>query len=100
MIVIAGKATIKPERRDEAIEKTYQMSALTEAEDGCSCYRFYMEPSDGNTFFLFEHWDSPEALTRHFQSEHFQEFNAFLGSILAAPPDIKRYEVSAVAPLF
>lgn len=99
MIVIAGKATIKPERWDEAVEKTQHMSALSEAEDGCSCYRIYMEPSDRNTFFLFEHWDSAEALARHFQSEHYQEFSVFLGSILAGPPDIKRYEVSAVAPL-
>jgi quinol monooxygenase YgiN len=99
MIVIAGKATIKSERWDEAVEKTQQMSALSEAEDGCSCYRVYMEPGDRNAFFLFEQWESVEALTRHFQSEHFQEFNVFLGSILAGPPDIKRYEVSAVSPL-
>lgn len=99
MIVIAGKSTIKPERWDEAVEKSQHMSAHSEAEDGCSCYRVYMDPGDRNTFFLFEQWDSAEALAQHFQTKHFQEFNVFLQSILTGLPDIKRYEVSAVAPL-
>ncbi|GER90624.1 hypothetical protein KDW_47860 [Dictyobacter vulcani] len=99
MIVIAGKATIKPEKWDEAVQKAQQMSITSEAETGCRSYRFYVEPTDRNTFFIFEQWDNAEALMQHFQSPHFQEFGVYLESILTNAMDIKRYEVSAVATL-
>lgn len=99
MIVIAGKATIKPDHWEEAIQKALEMSALSEAEPGCQSYRFYVEPTDRNTFLVFEQWDNAEALMQHFQSAHFQAFGAYLASILTTPMDIKRYEVSAVSPL-
>ncbi|MBA2679009.1 MAG: antibiotic biosynthesis monooxygenase [Ktedonobacteraceae bacterium] len=99
MIVIAGKATIRPEHWDQAVQQTQQMSAKSEAEPGCRSYRFYVELTNRNTFFIFEEWDNAEALMNHFQSTHYQEFGTFLASVLAAPPDIQRYEVSGVAPL-
>jgi quinol monooxygenase YgiN len=99
MIVIAGKATVRPEHWDKALQQTQQMTAASEAEPGCRSYRFYVEPTNRNTFFIFEQWDSAEALTSHFQSTHYQEFGTFLASVLAAAPEILRYEVLTVAPL-
>ncbi|GCE30941.1 hypothetical protein KDA_64250 [Dictyobacter alpinus] len=99
MIVIAGKATIKPEYWDEAMQQAQQMSAQSASEPGCHSYRFYVEPTDRNTFFIFEQWDNAEALLQHFHSAHFQAFGAYLQSILTSNMDIKRYEVSSVSDL-
>ena len=99
MIVITGKATIKPEHWGEAMQKALQMSAASEAEAGCHSYRFYVDPIDRNTFFVFEQWDSTEALMQHFQSPHFRAFGAYLQSILTSAMEIKRYEVTTVSAL-
>jgi quinol monooxygenase YgiN len=99
MIIVAGTATIKADKLDEAMQKAQHMAELTEAEAGCISYRIYVHPVEQTTFFIFEEWDSPEALTRHFQTEHLQAFSAYLATILAGPMQIKRYEVGAVTPL-
>src|SRR3954471_3243175 len=90
MIVIAGKVTIKPEHRDEALRQAQQMSAMSEAEAGCLSYRFYGELTDSNTFFVFEQWENAEALQQHFQSPHFQTFGTYLAFMLAKPMTIQR----------
>jgi quinol monooxygenase YgiN len=99
MIVVAGTATIKPEIWDEAVQQAQRMSAATEAENGCISYRIYINPIERNTFFIFEEWETEEALIRHFQTPHLQAFSAYLGSALTDGMNIKRYIVSEVAPL-
>ena len=76
------------------------MSAATEAETGCISYRIYVHPTEHNTFFIFEEWESAEALAQHFQAPHFQAFGTYLASVLNGGMNIQRYEVSAVGPLF
>ncbi len=99
MIVIAGTATINTNHWDEAVQKSQQMSTTSEAEPGCISYRFYVSPTDRNTFFIFEQWETPEALAKHFQTAHFQEFGVYLSSVLTGGMNIQRYEVSSVGPL-
>ncbi len=99
MIVIAGTATIQPEYWDEAVERSQQMVAATEAEEGCISYRFYVDPTARNTFFIFEEWENEQALARHFQTPHLQSFSAYLAQIVADKTAIKRYEVATVVPL-
>lgn len=99
MIIVAGTATIKADQWDEAVQQAQQMVALTEAEIGCISYRIYVHPVERTTFFIFEEWDSQEALTRHFQTEHLQAFSTYLTTILAGPMNIKRYEINSVEQL-
>ncbi len=99
MIVVAGTATIHPEHWDEAVQRAQQMSATSEAEAGCISYRIYVNPTERDTFFIFEQWETAEALTKHFQTSHFQEFGAYLATVLNGNMNIQRYEVSSVGPL-
>ena len=99
MIVIAGTTAVKPERREEAMRAALAMARATRAESGCLAYRFYADLEDPNTFFVFESWETEEALARHFQTEHMQQFRQRLPALLAAPPAITRYLVTSAAPM-
>ena len=99
MIIIAGTTTIRPACWDEAVQKAQQMIETTEAEPGCHSYRIYVDPTERNTVLLFEEWEDIQALTAHFQTPHFREFNTYLAHVLTEPPQIFRYEVSTKAPL-
>lgn len=72
------------------------MTQATEAEPGCLAYRFYSDISDDNTFLIFEQWETAEALERHLQRPHTAAFSARLPEWLAAPPDVRRYDVARV----
>ena len=93
MIVIAGTAKINPEMRAEAIAASIEMAAASQKETGCKSYRFYTELEDENTIFIFEEWESAEALAAHFETTHMATFRQKLPSFLAGEPQILQYEV-------
>lgn len=99
MIVIAGIIRVKPDKREEAVRVALEMAAATEAETGCVSYRFWGDLREPGTFFLFEEWESDEALALHFQTAHMAEFQQQVPHLLAGPLEIKRYAVSSVAPM-
>lgn len=95
MIVIAGTVRIRPGKREQALRAAQTMVRATLTEAGCRHYRFYADLDDPETFFVFEEWESEAALARHFESDHMRAFQQELPDLLAAPPQIRRYEVSA-----
>ncbi len=61
--------------------------------------RFYADIADPDTFLLFEEWESDEALRAHFGTPHMAEFNGALSGLVASPPRVMRYEVTAAGTL-
>ena len=99
MIVVAGTVTVRPELREKAATAAVSMVAATQQEAGCLKYNIFSDLTDPHTFFVFEEWESDAALMGHFQSAHMATFAAVLGEVLAGPPDIIRYEITASGPL-
>jgi quinol monooxygenase YgiN len=99
MIVVAGRIRIRPERREEAIRVALRMAEATRAEPGCRTYQFFADLADPAAFFIFEEWDSDEALASHFQTAHMAAFRQQLPGLLAEPLAITRYEVVSAAAM-
>ncbi len=99
MIVIAGKILIKPERRAEAERAALAMVEATRREPGCISYAFYADLVEPGTFFVFEEWESDEALLAHFQTEHMARFQQQAPALLAGGLAVKRYAVESVTAM-
>ena len=99
MIVVAGTVKVRPEQREAAVALAAWMSQQSEAEAGCLRYRFYSDINDANTFFIFEEWESEEALAHHFQTDHMARFQEQLPALVAGEMAIKRYGVTAVSDM-
>lgn len=99
MIVVAGKISVKPERRDEARRAALAMVEATRREAGCISYAFYADLVDPGTFFVFEEWESDAALAAHFQSAHMARFQQEVPALIAAPPAIERYVVESATTM-
>ena len=99
MIVVAGTAPLQPGKGAQAEKLIEEVVRLTRAETGCHSYTFYTTVGDPNTIHVFEEWESDAALDAHMQQPHTQAFLAGLGELLSCPPDVKRYEVTAVTKL-
>jgi quinol monooxygenase YgiN len=98
MILVAGSVKIHLSKRDEAMRVALAMAEATRKEPGCVTYRFFADLEAADTFFLFEEWETEDALTRHFATPHMAEFQAKLPGLLAGPLAIKRY-VATAAPM-
>jgi quinol monooxygenase YgiN len=100
MIVVSGQLPLRPDARDRAIDAARTMAAASEAEAGCTAYRFAIDVDDPNLLHLFECWESQEAIDTHSASAHMAEFMQLAGEVLGGTPEITRYEVSSSGPLF
>jgi quinol monooxygenase YgiN len=99
VIVVAGTVRVRPERRAEAIQAALEMAGATRAEAGCLTYQFHVSLEDPNTFFIFEEWETDEALARHFQTAHMKAFQQRIPNFIGGEARIKRYAVSSAAPM-
>ncbi len=99
MIILRVKFTVKPDQLKEAIQAFIEMSKASEAETGCHGYEFTASMEDPHTIYLFEQWESAEALASHGQATHYKEFGKLMGTVLTVPPVIKRYTITTDGPL-
>jgi quinol monooxygenase YgiN len=99
MIVVAGSATLKADKLQEAAEAARAMREASLAEAGCLGYRFAMAIDDPRVMTIFEEWADADALTAHFATPHLAAFGAALGEFVDCPTELRRFEVSSVGPL-
>ena len=99
MIVIAGRISIDPANRDQAVAAAIEMMGATRQEPGCISYTFSADLVDPGAFRVFEEWESPEALTAHFASPHMARFQSVIPTLGVRDIAIQRYEVASVGPV-
>lgn len=98
-IVIRGAIRLDPSKLDQAREVLATMSAASEAEEGCHCYRFGFDVAEEGLCHLIEHWEDQAALDTHFGSAHMATFLEAMPGIVAGPAEILRYEVDSFGPM-
>ena len=65
-LIVTGFGNVAADRWDEWLERMDELRSLTPVgEDGCHVYRFYVESNDAPRFFVYEEWESEEALEHH-----------------------------------
>jgi quinol monooxygenase YgiN len=99
MIVVAGKFTVKPERRADMVRLAGALFAPSRAEAGCLTYNCYQQADDPNAFLFFEEWESQAAIDRHFETPHFKRFMTDFPGMIVGKPVIKLYQTSQIKEL-
>jgi quinol monooxygenase YgiN len=96
MIIVHGTIPIRPDCREQALELAREMTRATQREPGCISYEFYVGLSDPNKLMLFQEWESMEALMRHFQTPHMEDFLRALPGVVSGEITTRRYAVQSV----
>lgn len=96
MIIVTARIRVKKDAREKAIRLAREFAASSRREPGCIDYRFYADLADPNTFFLFEQWESFEALQAHFESPNMDRFNTRLPALLDGEVVVERFEATPV----
>ena len=99
MLIVAGTIHIDPAHSEAAVAAATKAQTATRNEEGCISYTFSADFSDPGVFYVFEEWESPEALAAHFTQPHMAEFSQALQAIGIKKTELKRYEVASSAPL-
>jgi quinol monooxygenase YgiN len=95
MLVVAGTIVIDPAKRDAATAAFDKMRTATLREPGCLAYQAYFDRTDSGLLFLFEQWQSEEALAAHFATPHMAELGGAMGDFGVRSADVKKYAVTS-----
>jgi len=99
MIIVSGTLRLAESDIDAAMALGATMAEASLAEEGCSAYGFWQNPSDPTQVRVFEEWASEEDLGTHFATPHMADFMTGLGQLSISEMDLSKYTVSDKGPL-
>jgi quinol monooxygenase YgiN len=99
MIVVSGTVEVRPDKRLQVIDLFTRLMHESAKEDGNISYRFYTDIEHENIFRVFELWQSLAAMEAHLSAAHMAELNRELPDLIAAPPELTRYDIADSTPL-
>lgn len=74
MIYVLATVTVRPEHRADFLENARTVIAATLREPDCQSYDLMSSITEPNCFVFVERWASRDALSRHFETPHLQEW--------------------------
>ena len=96
MIIVIGKITVNPARKDKALALCLEHVQRSRAEPGCLDHRVSIDCEDEAKMTFVEHWQDMAALKTHFAVKASQDFVKDLTACLTEPPEMKIYEAGEV----
>ena len=94
MIIVSGKAQVKPGAIDAVRDAMERVINATRAEAGCIDYSYGVDVLDPNTIIILEYWENEAALQRHFTQPHMAEWMKTLGEAGVISQDIRAFEIA------
>lgn len=100
MIVIAGTIRIDPANKAAAAAAALEIMRETHKEEGNLAYSFSQDLEDEGLIYIFEKWESQEALDFHFKTPHMAEFQKKMGGFGVKGMDLEKFEIASVGSVF
>ena len=92
---VVARIVAQPDKVQELKALLLRLVEPTRAEEGCLRYELHQSDTDPADFVFLEEWINSAAIAAHMQSPHVLEALEKAASLLAAPPDIRRYHLIA-----
>jgi quinol monooxygenase YgiN len=96
-MIVAGMFEVDPARRDEFLRSQEANMRRSRAEPGCIHYVFSADPIDPGRVYLFERWESKDALAAHLAG--LQAAGPPAASVPVLSAEVLQYEIGAVGPV-
>ena len=92
MIIIAGTVDVDPARRDEALVAGKPHMEATRAQKGCLDYVWAADPLVPGRIYVFERWESQQALAAHLAGPHYVAMRDTIAAHGIRGLDVWKYE--------
>ena len=91
MIIVAAMIKVIEGKGDEFEQEFSKLVPKVLKDPGTIAYVIHRSIDDPSKFFVYEKYESREALTAHSQTEHFKEFGQATRGMFAGRPEIGLY---------
>lgn len=92
MIIVSGKAKLKPGGLQKVQQDMETVIAATRAESGCIDYSYGADVTEPDTIVVLEYWESWDALLAHTAQPHMGAWMAKLGEVGVVAQSIRFIE--------
>jgi quinol monooxygenase YgiN len=100
MIIVAGTITFDASKAQILTDGFEAIHLATLEEHGCQAYDYWLSRKEPGVVFMFEKWDSEEALAAHVKSPNMAAMGALMGQLGISAVDVKKYSGATEGPLF
>ena len=94
MILINLKIQIRPDRREEWLDRISRYTKACRDEPGCKSFDVYESIDAPNNFSIIEGFASKEAGEAHVATDHFKDFLVWFPTVIGTAPLILNTEVA------
>ena len=100
MIIIAGTVEIDPANRAAALTAGRDLEAATRRQPGCLDYVWTIDGLSESTIYVYERWESEEALAAHFKGPNYNGMRAVLGSYGLRGTNVAKHRIDISEPVY
>ena len=97
MLIVAGQFVVEPDKRDDFLRSREEGMRKSRSEPGCITYVFSADPIEPNLVYLFERWESKEALAAHLAGLASAPRSADVPGVTMT--EILQYDIASVGPV-
>lgn len=100
MIIIAGTVDIDPEQRAKALDAARPLIDGALTQEGCEFYAWCIDPTTPGRIYVYERWESQEALASHFEGPHYLAMRNTIAAHGLRGADVLKYEIGRAEPVY
>ena len=93
MVIVRVTGVVKPDHKEDFVQTFAELRPDVLAEKGCRRYEHYLSPEKENVIFIYEEWESREALEAHLKTPHMLKFFKVSASWIEST-EMKTFEAS------
>lgn len=97
MINVTVSWNVKSEKVDEFVNEFKTLKDTVRKEDGCIKYVLTKSVENSDEFFMYELWESKDALLNHLKTKHMVDFFSKTKDFFATEPVLKTFETKEFA---
>lgn len=96
MIIVNVKIRPKASCKQDFIKAFNNVAQLVRQEDGCLEYELHQKTASDSELFLFERWESNDALNKHLRAKHMTEYITKVKDLLEVKNELNIYKAESI----
>lgn len=94
LIILTGWVDVEPGRRNDALDAGREPMRCTRAWPGCLDYVWSADPLAADRIYVYERWESEDALASHFAGPHYRAMRDAIGAHGIRAVEVFKYAVA------
>jgi quinol monooxygenase YgiN len=99
-VLVAGTVEIKAGDRDKALADATALMADTRSQPGCRHYVWSADPTSDTRIYVYENWESSDALCAHLAGPFYAKMLGLLGSYEVHNVEVLKYKIALEEPVY